>query len=110
MIRMSVSVLAIAVLAAGLTGSPAGAAPACKEGVIARGRAANPLNYDPPRRYDAQKLATKRAITAWSADVRARCGSYSPLWWRAQDKKISCEGYAGGMACTVSAVPAKKLL
>jgi hypothetical protein len=33
----------------------------------------------------------------------------NPLWWRAHDKRVDCEGYAGGVACEVRAAPARKL-
>lgn len=108
MIARALALSAAAVCAVALA-HPAIAAPACKDGVTATGRAANPMNYDPPKHYDAQKLATTRAIEAWSADVRARCGSRSPHWWRATGKSIECEGHAGGTGCTATATPAKKV-
>jgi hypothetical protein len=82
----------------------------CRDGVAAVGRMANGLNFDPPRHYDAERLARSRAIAAWQQKVALRCPGRSTFWWRAYDKRIDCEGYAGGVACQVRAAPARKLL
>jgi len=73
----------------------------CRDGVAAVGRMANGLNFDPPRHYDTERLA---------AEVALRCPGRSTFWWRAYDKRVDCEGYAGGVACRVRAAPARKLL
>ena len=71
----------------------------CRDGVAAVGRMANGLNFDPPRHYDTERLARSRAITAWRQKVALRCPGRSTFWWRAYDKRVDCEGYAGGVAC-----------
>jgi len=81
----------------------------CYSGIAAAGRMANGLNFDPPLRYDTERVARSRAIAAWRQRVALRCPGRSTFWWRAHDKRIDCEGYAGGIACQVSAVPARKL-
>lgn len=88
---------------------PAAAAPACKDGVTAAGRAPLRINSATGKTL-AEKEAQRRAISAWAADVRSRCGTRSPYWWRATDKEIKCEPRPGGAACKVTAVPAKKVL
>lgn len=104
--------LASAVAAlAGLTlvAGPAAAIPACKEGVTAAGRAPLRMNSATGKTL-AEKEAQRRAISAWAKDVRTRCGTHSPYWWRATGKLIKCESRQGGAACKVTAVPAKKVL
>jgi len=81
----------------------------CQRGIAAVGRMANGLNFDPPRRYDTQWAARHRAIAAWRQRVAASCPRHSTFWWRAHDKRVDCEGYAGGIACVVRAAPARKL-
>jgi len=96
----------IAVTCGGLAARPAGAGMTCGASFTASGKAANPLNYDPPRHYNPEKLARDRAIAAWRAKVSQICPQVSNFWWRARDRKISCEGYAGGIGCEVSGTPA----
>ena len=100
--------LAIAMIAAAAPSALADAA-VCTTGIATYGRMANGLNYDPPRHYNAEKLARNKAIAAWRADVTAQCPHHSNLWWRAANKSIECDGYAGGTGCDLKAVPAKKL-
>lgn len=88
-----------------LATSCAAIAGACDGGVTGQGRAANPMNYDPPRHYDMEKTARRRAIAAWRAEVGRRCPKASTAWWRARDRKIECDGYAGGLGCAATAVP-----
>ena len=102
--RVSLTVLALVSLA---FASPA-AAEGCRRATTGVGRAGNPLNYDPPKHYNAEKLARSRAIANWQVSVRAACPQASTLWLRASDKKISCEGYAGGTGCEATATPAKR--
>ncbi len=83
---------------------PAGA-DACDQPVTGVGRAANPLNYDPPKHYNMEKLAKGRAIAKWRTAVALKCAARSSLWWRAGNKKIACEGYAGGLGCEVTGTP-----
>lgn len=77
----------------------------CSRGVTARGRAANPQNYDPPKSYDAETLATARAKHAWSATVANACPGFSTKWWLSRSRNVLCEGTAGGVACEIKAVP-----
>lgn len=86
--------------------APAHAEDACLEPVKAYARAANPLNYDPPKHYNPERLAKDRAIARWRDEVASKCPRASNLWWRARDRKVECEGYAGGIGCDVSAIPA----
>jgi hypothetical protein len=108
--------LAVVSLSALLAVAASGPAPAqsysysCRNGIAATGRMANGLNFDPPRRYDTERAARSRAIAAWRQGVAARCPTHSTFWWRAHDKRVDCEGYAGGVACQVRAIPARKLL
>jgi hypothetical protein len=74
--------------------------------ISASGRAANPLNYDPPKHYDMEALAKARAIAAGRAAVRASCPGSSSTWDRAGQRSLFCEGYAGGLACEATATPA----
>jgi hypothetical protein len=107
MIRLAAAVAALVVSAAAAL--PAAADPAaCHDGISAMAKAANPMNYDPPKHYDAESLAKSRAISAWRSKVESLCPHHSSHWWRAHDKKVSCEGYAGGIGCDVSAIPAHR--
>src|SRR5436853_4653298 len=107
MLAMS-SLSAMLVLAAAV---PASAhSYSCHQGIAATGRIANGRNFDPPRLYDTQRAARSRAVAAWRQRVALRCPGRSTFWWRAHDKRVDCEGYAGGVACEVRAVPARKLL
>ena len=98
-----------AVLAVSAAGSASAHSYGCHDGIAAWGRMSNGLNFDPPRRYDTERLARSRAIAAWRLKVATRCPSRSTFWWRAHDKRVDCEGYAGGVACEVRAIPARKL-
>jgi hypothetical protein len=107
---MSPNALALAALALLSLGMATTAeADGCRKSTTAVGRAANPANYDPPKHYNMEKLAKTRAIANWQAAVRTNCPEASTLWLRASDKKISCEGYAGGLGCEATATPAKRL-
>lgn len=108
--RMLAALGLAALLAAATSGAASAHAPQCHYGIIATGRMANGLSFEPPRRYDTQGVARSRAIASWRARVAARCPQHSTFWWRAHDKRVSCEGYAGGVACEVRAIPARKLL
>lgn len=99
--------LAFAMCSLALAG-PA-AAEGCRVATTGVGRAANPLNYDPPKHYNMEKLAKSRAIANWQSAVKAACPEASTLWFRALGKKISCDGYAGGTGCEATATPAKRL-
>jgi hypothetical protein len=105
--RSALGLAACAALAIGLsaTGAEAGR---CDRGFAAQARVANGLNYDPPRAYDATALARSRAIGLWKMKVRTLCPDHSAFWWRAFEKDVSCEGYAGGIGCRVAARPAHK--
>jgi hypothetical protein len=81
----------------------------CQSGVVAAGRMANGLNFEPARHYDTERVARSRAIAMWRQRVAFRCPGRSTFWWRAHDKRVDCEGYAGGVACEVRAIPARKL-
>lgn len=98
---------ALAVLAASTMFTPAQAS-YCERGFYAHARMANGLNYDPPRYYDARALARSRAIGIWKTKVRTYCPDHSAFWWRALDKRIQCEGYAGGVVCDIYGRPAHK--
>ena len=102
-----VTFAACAVLALTLTG-PAFAA-SCSAGVTGSGQAANPLNYDPPKHYNVEKLAKQRAIAAWHEAVEAKCQHVSSHWWRARNKKIECDNHAGGLGCEATAIPARRI-
>lgn len=94
-------------------GASAGGASAhswrCDSSLGAWGRAPNGSNYEPPRPYDTVALARHRAIQNWKMRVRVGCPEHSAFWWRAGDKAVDCQGYAGGTACSVRARPALKL-
>src|SRR5438046_1043273 len=98
-----------ALLMAAACGTASAYSPRCQLGIAAAGRMANGLNFDPPRHYATERLARRRAIEAWRQKVDWRCPGHSTFWWRAHDKRVDCEGYAGGVACEVKAVPARKL-
>ena len=95
---------AAAVLALAATSALADA-PACTTGITGMGRMSNGMAYDPPRHYDAEKLARKKAIRDWHEKVEAMCPHHSAWWWRAHNKSISCDGYAGGTGCEATAIP-----
>ncbi len=99
--------LSALLLAVGIGG--AAAKDECKGAIVASARAPNGINLEPPQHYDTEKLARSRAIASWQKNVATLCAQYSTLWWRAHDKKVDCEGYAGGIGCEVSARPAHKL-
>lgn len=80
----------------------------CERGFYVHARAPNGLNYDPPRQYDTRALARSRAIGIWKTKVRTYCPDHSAFWWRALDKRIQCEGYAGGVVCDIYGRPAHK--
>ncbi|MFA5948653.1 MAG: hypothetical protein WC807_00050 [Hyphomicrobium sp.] len=96
----------IALLTACCAAGPLQAA-GCKTGVSALGSAANPMNYDPPKRYNMEALAKTRAIAAWRAEVRKSCPGHLSYWWAASKRSVICEGHAGGLSCEVTAVPAR---
>lgn len=77
----------------------------CSGGVTAHARAANPQNFDPPKSYDAETLATARAKNTWSATVAHACPGFSTKWWLSRGRSVQCEGTAGGVSCEVKAVP-----
>lgn len=79
----------------------------CEAPVSAEGRAANPMNFDPPQHYDMEATAKARARAAWRQAVKLRCPGYQANWPLAHRAADICEGYAGGISCTVSAVPAR---
>lgn len=100
-----------ALLALGLSAGGASAhSLRCESSFGAWGRAPNGLNYEPPRLYDTVATARARAISNWKMRVRVACPDHSAFWWRAADKAVDCQGYAGGAACTVRARPALKFL
>jgi hypothetical protein len=96
--------LSALLLAAGVCG--AAAKDECQGAIVVSARAPNGLNLEPPQHYDTERLARSRAIGSWQQIVAARCPQHSKLWWRAHEKKIDCEGYAGGIGCEASARPA----
>lgn len=98
--------LSALLVATGVSG--AAAEDACASEIVVSARAPNGLNLDPPQRYDTQKLARSRAIAGWQRNVATRCPHSSPLWRRARDRKVDCEGYAGGIGCDASARPAPR--
>ncbi len=111
---LSISRSASLATLAAVVGVVAGLAPAaaentCMQSITASGRAANPLNYDPPKHYKAEKLAKDRAVAKWRELVAFKCPHDSNLWWRARGRKVDCEGYAGGIDCAASGTPAKRL-
>jgi len=103
----ALSLAAGAALLIGLT-TTAAEAGRCDRGFYAQARVPNALNYDPPRTYDATALARSRAIGLWKMKVRTLCPDHSAFWWRAFEKDVACEGYAGGIGCRVAARPAHK--
>lgn len=86
-------------LIAGVTVSAlAAAAPAAADcvdgaGIVGHGRAANPLNYDPPRHYDMVARARAAAVAAWVARIEESCRHAIPDWRRATSRRLDCEGY-----------------
>lgn len=107
--NMLVTLSLSALLSVAACGAASAHSYACRSGIAAASRMANGLNFDPPRRYDIERVARSRAIAAWRLKVAVRCPRRSTFWWRAYDKRVDCEGYAGGIACQVRAVPARKL-
>jgi hypothetical protein len=107
--RMLAALSLSALLGMAASGTASAHSYSCHGGIAALGRMANGLNFDPPRRYDTERVARSRAIAAWRLRVATRCPAYSTFWWRAHDKRVECEGYAGGVACEVRAAPARKL-
>src|SRR5437879_5740963 len=106
---VALHVFALAALL-GVGGAAAAQTGQCSNAIVASARAPNGLNYDPPRHYDTEKLAQKRAVAAWQRTVAAACPRYSTSWSRAQEKTFNCEGYAGGISCEASARPARRML
>lgn len=98
----------IAVLAVAVATPAAAEGIACVTGITGVGKAANPLNYDPPRHYDMLALAKRRAIANWHEEVEAKCPHASSYWFRARTKKVTCDGYAGGTGCEAFAIPARR--
>lgn len=98
---------AIVALGLGLSASNAEAS-RCDRGFYTQARVANGMNYDPPRYYDTTALARSRAIGLWKMKVRTLCPDHSAFWWRAFEKQVECDGYAGGIGCRVQARPAHK--
>lgn len=88
-------------LSIGLSASGAEAGK-CDRGFYAQARA-------PSGTYDATALARARAIGFWKMKVRTLCPDHSAFWWRAFEKDVACEGYAGGIGCRVAARPAHKI-
>ena len=87
------------------------AAPAygkCDGTVTGLGKAPHGANFDPPRKYNTEALAKTRAIADWSAKVKAGCPRSSTSWYRATNKKVSCDGYAGGIGCEATAHPRRR--
>lgn len=82
----------------------------CDRGFAAIARAPHAATANRPGTYDTTRLARSRAIRYWKMKVRTLCPDHSAFWWRAFDKDVECEGYAGGMACRVEARPAHKFL
>ena len=80
----------------------------CDDRVTGAGEAKNGANYDPPRTYNTEALAKKRAVENWSAAVKASCPGYSHLWHAATHKHFSCEGTAGGLGCEAIAHPHRR--
>lgn len=78
---------------------------ACPETITGVGRAPHGTNFDPPRKYDTEALARKRAMDAWADRVRAECPGRAAGWSGARNAKLECEGYAGGIMCEASAAP-----
>ena len=107
--RGGAAVIILACAGMALGHSAAGAEPACTSPLTASGRAAYPLNYDPPKHYNAEKLAKDRAIAKWRELVASKCPQSSNLWWRARDRKVDCEGYAGGTGCEATGIPSKRI-
>ena len=107
--RMLATLSLSALLAVAASGAASAHSYSCHSGIAAAGRMANGLNFDPPRRYDTERVARSRAIAAWRQRVALRRPGHSTFWWRAHDKRVDCEGYAGGVACRVRAAPARKL-
>jgi len=103
-----VSSVALATLLALAPTAASAEANACGS-ITATGRAANPANYEPPRHYDMNALARRRAIEAWRAKTAEACPRSSNIWWRARNRAIACEGYAGGLGCEATGVPAPRL-
>lgn len=91
----------------GAIGALAVASPALAEcgAISGTGSAANPQNYNPPRRYDMVTLAKAHAVGAWKNAVRSLCPGHSTSWTKARGKSISCEGYAGGTQCVATGKP-----
>lgn len=103
----ALSLAASAMLLIGLSATTAEAS-RCDRGFHAQARVPHALAYDAPRPGDATALARSRAIGLWKMKVRTLCPDHSAFWWRAFEKDVSCEGYAGGIGCRVAARPAHK--
>lgn len=97
---MQIALAGAAALLCSLSAAQAACGP-----VTGSGQAANPQNFDPPRRYDVVTLAKVRAVGAWKAAVRARCPGQSLSWTRALKRDLSCEGKAGGTSCVATGTP-----
>lgn len=81
----------------------------CDRSFYAQARVPNGMNFDPPQHYNATTVARSRAIGLWKMKVRTLCPDHSAFWWRAFEKDVACEGYAGGIGCRVAARPAHKI-
>ena len=101
------TIIATAILTALTTTSTAALADpaACHTGITGMGRMSSGMAYDPPRHYDAGKIARKKAIADWRTKVAATCPHHSTWWIRASSKAIVCDGYAGGTGCEATAIP-----
>lgn len=54
-----------------------------------------------------ERRAGWAAISAWNRKVENRFGNRFANWRSAEGKRINCEGAAGSVYCTASAVPAR---
>ncbi len=95
-----------------LSANLAEAAPAygqCDGVITGTGRASHGQNFDPPRKYNTERMARERAIANWSAKVRSSCPRSSARWLIASRKRVSCDGVAGGIGCEATAHPRRRL-
>lgn len=63
------------------------------------------MNYDPPRKYDMEARAKALAVADWRGKVGRQCSGASSDWAKAKNKKLECEGYAGGLMCSARGIP-----
>jgi hypothetical protein len=100
MMRSTLRLAALAIVAAGFIAVAPAQAKTCKDAVAAEARSSAQVS-DATR----EKRAKDKAIANWSSRARDTYGWQYRFWTKSEEQKVECGGTAKSKKCAVSAKP-----